>query len=229
MAPTGEPGLPPRLGDAAFHGAMAHLYRAEVHRVTVWRTRLDTTTNWAILLTTGLTTFTLGSQGVPHYTLLLGVALNLVCLFFEGRRYQHLHHTEWRLRRIERGYFAPLLAPGDPDAGWDRELAADLRAPHATIPLWRAVRRRLKRNYLLLLYFITAVWLTKLFIHGVDSGRFYERLAVGRLFPSWFVAGSAIAFVLAVTAVAFATGASEPLERVVAPDAAAREVRARAS
>ena len=26
---------------------LAHLYRGEVYRSTVWRTRLDTTTNWS--------------------------------------------------------------------------------------------------------------------------------------------------------------------------------------
>ena len=30
-------------------GAIAHLYRGEVYRCSVWRTRLDTTTNWAVV------------------------------------------------------------------------------------------------------------------------------------------------------------------------------------
>ena len=30
-------------------GAIAHLYRGEVYRSTIWRTRLDNTTNWAIV------------------------------------------------------------------------------------------------------------------------------------------------------------------------------------
>ena len=29
-------------------GAIAHLYRGEVYRSTVWRTRLDNTTDWAV-------------------------------------------------------------------------------------------------------------------------------------------------------------------------------------
>ena len=33
--------------------ALSHLYRGEVYRSTVWRTRLDATTNWAVL-TTGI-------------------------------------------------------------------------------------------------------------------------------------------------------------------------------
>ena len=55
--------------------AVAHLYRAEMNRMSVWRQRLDVTSNWAVILATALTTFTLGSADVPHYTLLLGLAL----------------------------------------------------------------------------------------------------------------------------------------------------------
>jgi uncharacterized membrane protein len=199
--------------DSALHTAMAHLYRAEVHRMTVWRQRLDTTSNWAILLTTGLTTFTLGSAAVPHYTLLLGLALNSICMILEARRYQHLHHSQWRLRQLERGYFASLVAPGEPSPGWRAALAADLREPRGTIGTFTALRRRLKRNYVLLFYFITAVWLTKLFIHGLGAGRFYDRLAVGNLVPSWFVGASATLFIVSVTAFALATESCEAVER----------------
>ena len=38
---------------AAEIGALAHLYRGEVYRSTVWRTRLDSSTNWAVV-TTGI-------------------------------------------------------------------------------------------------------------------------------------------------------------------------------
>lgn len=30
-------------------GAVAHLYRGEIYRSTIWRTRLDTTTNWSVV------------------------------------------------------------------------------------------------------------------------------------------------------------------------------------
>jgi len=40
----------PEFGPAEI-GALAHLYRGEVYRSTVWRTRLDATTNWAVLAT----------------------------------------------------------------------------------------------------------------------------------------------------------------------------------
>jgi uncharacterized membrane protein len=44
-----------RHGDAARElsaaelGVLAHLYRGEVYRSTIWRTRLDTTANWAVV------------------------------------------------------------------------------------------------------------------------------------------------------------------------------------
>src|SRR4030088_1569496 len=46
-------GAPPRTCSAAEIGAIAHLYRGEIYRSTVWRTRLDSTTNWAVV-TTGI-------------------------------------------------------------------------------------------------------------------------------------------------------------------------------
>jgi uncharacterized membrane protein len=42
-------------GGAGFHfgaaevGALTHLYRGEVHRSTIWRTRLDATSNWSVV------------------------------------------------------------------------------------------------------------------------------------------------------------------------------------
>jgi uncharacterized membrane protein len=226
MSMTQQPldvGAPRRADSSAFHTAMAHFYRGEIHRMTVWRTRLDTTSNWAILLTTGLTTFTLGSQSVPHYTLLLGLALNSICMLLEGRRYQHLHHAEWRLRLLEESYFAPWFEGGAVaprfSPGWSADLAADLREPRGTILLLDAVRLRLRRNYALLFYFITAVWLTKLFIHRGDvATTFYERMAVGDLIPSWFVAGSASLFILVITALSAATACREAVESGYRPE-----------
>jgi uncharacterized membrane protein len=34
--------------------AMTHLYRGEIHRMKLWRQRLDRTTNWAVLLIAGV-------------------------------------------------------------------------------------------------------------------------------------------------------------------------------
>jgi uncharacterized membrane protein len=207
----------PPLPDG-FHGALAHLYRGEMHRMTIWRTRLDATASWAILLTTGMTTFTLGTLGTPHYILLLGLAINCIFMLMEARRYQHLHHSKWRLRLLEHNYFAQLLCPTRelPEPRWRVQLALDLERPHYTIGLFMAARLRLRRNYLMLLYFTTAVWATKLFIHPHSPGslaELYRRLEMGGLFPSWFVATTASVFLLGATLLAAITPSEETLER----------------
>src|SRR3982074_3373366 len=40
---------PQHTFDSPEMGAIAHLYRGEVYRSTIWRTRLDHTTNWSIV------------------------------------------------------------------------------------------------------------------------------------------------------------------------------------
>ena len=74
-----------------FDTAMAHLYRGEMHRMATWRQRLDITTNWAMVMALGMTTFALGSERTPPYILLLGLAAVAMCLAIEARRYQFLH------------------------------------------------------------------------------------------------------------------------------------------
>ncbi len=197
---------------------MAHLYRGEMNRMTVWRERLDITSNWAIILTTGLTTFALGAIDVPHYVLLLGLALIAISISIEGRRYRHLHHSKWRLYLLEFGYFAELLHPyGIRDAlpDWRWLLAGDLRHTHFAIPWIAAIRVRLRRNYLLLVYFVYGVWVTKLFIHPqrpLSWGEFYGRLSVGDFIDPWIVASTAALFLTIATVMAVTSPPAEVLE-----------------
>lgn len=202
---------------SAFHTAMAHLYRGEMHRMTVWRQRLDVTTNWAILMTGGMTTFALGSAAVPHYVLLLGFALIAVSLFIESRRYQRLHHSRWRLHVMEACYFASMLEgkAGCDDAAWRETIAHDLREPRMFVSWFTALKVRLRRNYLLLVVFITAVWVTKLFIHPHDPahlGELWDRLGVGGVVPSWMVAVSAGIFLVVSSVLAATAGNAESIE-----------------
>jgi uncharacterized membrane protein len=186
--------------------------------MTVWRRRLDVTSNWAILLTVALITFTLGTPDVPHFTLLFGLVLIGISVLIEGRRYRHLHHSGWRLYLIELGYFANLLHPSSPPPKieWRRTLADDLRRPRLLVSWFKATRVRLRRNYLMILYFVTAAWVTKLFIHPARPTSvhdFYDRLAVGELIPSWFVAVTAVAFVGGANGLAATCPPAEELEK----------------
>ncbi len=206
----------PTPGSAAFDTPVSHLYRGEMNRATVWRQRLDVTSNWAMISTFGLTSFTLGGRDIPHYTLVLGLALIAISLLLEARRYRHLHHSKRRLYLIEVGFFAELLAPADPALtdGARALLAADLRQPCFALSLMTAARLRLRRNYLMLIYFINAVWVAKLFVHpaaATSAGELYRRLAVPGFLPSWLVA--VVAGAVLVGATAFALG-SPPAERL---------------
>jgi len=198
--------------------ALAHLYRAEMNRMLVWRQRLDVTSNWAIILATALTTFTLGSADVPHYTLLLGLALVLISILLEGRRYRHLHHSKWRLYLFESGFFANMLRPAtrsDPSPDWSRLLAADLRHTHFSISWMTGMRLRLRRNYLMVIAFMSAVWIAKLFIHPVRATtlvEFYSRLHVGDFIPSWLVAVTAFVFLATAAVLGLTCPSAEKLE-----------------
>lgn len=197
---------------------IAHLYRGEMTRMSVWRQRLDVTSNWTVILATALTTFTLGSTDVPHYTLLLGLALVIISILLEGRRYRHLHHSKWRLYLLESGFFANQLAPAtssQPDPDWRRLLAADLRHTHFSISWLTAMRLRLRRNYLWVIGFISAVWITKLFIHPARAAgvsEFYSRLHVGDFIPSWIVASTALIFLVTTAVLGLTCPSAEELE-----------------
>lgn len=211
-----RPGARETGAEEGFQTSMVHLYRGEMNRLTVWRQRLDVTSNWAMLLTLGLTTFTLGDPRVPHFILLLGLALIAISVLIEGRRYRHLHHAEWRVWLLEAGYFADRLSPGSGISGWRRSLAQDLAEPRLQLSLSCAVRVRLRANYLLLLYLVTAVWLAKLFIHPgspATAAELWSRLAVGELFPSWLVAVTAVAFVAGASWAGLSCPPADEVER----------------
>jgi uncharacterized membrane protein len=166
-----------------------------------------------------MTTFTLGSPGIPHFILLLGLALIGICIFIEARRFRHLLHSKWRLHVLEAHYFSGRLCPSSSGekASWREELAKDLKQPCFTTGTFMALRMRLRSNYLLLVYFVSAVWLAKVFVHpqsAADIYDFYARLAVGELLPSWFVAVTAGLFVLAATVLVVSTPSEETVSQM---------------
>jgi uncharacterized membrane protein len=155
---------------------------------------------------------------VPHYTLLLGLVLVLISVLLEGRRYRHLHHSKWRLYLLEAGFFAEILKPaaaGEPRPDWRRLLARDLRHTHFGLSWLTAMRLRLRRNYLFVIYFLAASWVVKLFIHpgrAASFADFFARLGVGHLVPPWFVATTAVLFIAGATLLGLTCPPAEKLE-----------------
>ena len=70
------------LSDAA----MAQLYRGELSRSDKWRTRLDTTTNWALTTTAAVISFGFANTGSPHVTFIVGIWMVITFLLIEARR-----------------------------------------------------------------------------------------------------------------------------------------------
>ncbi|PJN96392.1 hypothetical protein CNY89_02840 [Amaricoccus sp. HAR-UPW-R2A-40] len=151
---TIHPALPSEPGgrrdfDPAELGALAHLYRGEVYRSTIWRTRLDQTTNWAVV-TTGLAlslTFA-GPYASPLPLILVGL-LVVVFLLFEARRYRYFNVWRARCRLMERDLYGPLLRGQGVhmDGRWNTLLAQDYVTPRFHISQIRSIGRRLRKNY----------------------------------------------------------------------------------
>ena len=95
--------------NAAEIGAIAHLYRGEVYRSTVWRTRLDNTTNWAVAGLGVAMSISFSHTEASALPILLMGGLMVVFLFFEARRYRYFNVWRARCRWLETNWYSPML------------------------------------------------------------------------------------------------------------------------
>lgn len=179
---------------------LIHYYRAMVGRADTWRMRMDATTNWAIVVTAGMTSFALGSAAVPHWSLAIVSLMTLSFLLLEARRLLFYNLWQRRVLLLERGLIRPALLAGEASA--EREAAAvetefrEAVEPHLgrTVPEMRmrkAVARRLRRVYCYLIAVQTLAWLVKLASHPTQASSIAEvvgRAQVGPL-PGAIVVG----------------------------------------
>ena len=180
-----------RMSGSEFNTAMIHFYRGEVQRSNTWRNRLDTTTYWAVITAGATLSFVFSSPSNPHFVIPINSILVAIFLLMEARRYRYYEIWSSRVRVIETGYFAQMLAPESvpPDETWAEHLAADLITPHFTITEWEAVGRRLRRNYLWIFALLALSWNLKVYLHPLparDFNVFMDRATVG-LVPGWIV------------------------------------------
>ena len=170
--------------DAAEVGAIAHLYRGEVYRSTLWRQRLDTTTNWSVV-TLGIALSVAYSSPLasPLPLVLVGIVI-MFFLLLEARRYRYFNVWRARARWLETHFYAPLLTEGDLhlNDGWQDILSKDYHSPRYHISLFRAVGRRLRRNYIWILLVQTLAFYGKVMVHPTPIetlDQLWERAAVG--------------------------------------------------
>ncbi|WP_245999408.1 DUF2270 domain-containing protein [Paracoccus methylarcula] len=186
--------LTPREGlDSAEMGVIAHLYRGEIYRSTLWRTRLDTTTNWSVVtLGVALSIAYSSPQASPLPLVLVGILI-VFFLMLEARRYRYFNVWRARCRWIELHFMVPMLTEGDlhMEERWQERLAEDYRRPSYHVSMWTAVGRRIRRNYFWILLIQTIAYLGKLIVHPgplQSPGELLERASIGP-FPGWLVLG----------------------------------------
>lgn len=198
-----------RMAAGEFNTAMIHFYRGEVQRSNTWRNRLDTTTNWAVLTAGATLSFVFSSPSNPHFVIPINSILVAIFLLMEARRYRYYEIWSSRVRVLETGYFAQLLAPDSVplDESWAQHLASDLITPHFTISEWEAVGRRLRRNYLWIFALLALSWNLKVYLHPLparDFDAFLDRATVG-LVPGWIVFVVGVIFNAAIAIFAVGT------------------------
>lgn len=189
-APSNLATMMRQMSPSEFNTAMIHFYRGEIQRSNTWRNRLDTTTNWAVLTAGATLSFAFSSSSNPHFVIPINSVLVTIFLLMEARRYRYYEIWSSRVRVLETGYFAQMLAPDNaPEEAWSRHLAADLITPHFTISELEAVGRRLRRNYLWIFALLALSWNLKVYLHPLparDFASFIDRATVG-VVPGWLV------------------------------------------
>jgi uncharacterized membrane protein len=150
--------------------AMVHLYRGMMDRATTWRSRVDTPTNWAIVVSSTVSSFALGEEEHSHAAILLTILLCCGFWVIEARRYRYYDMWAGWVRLLETDYFAPMLAQNSlaTNQYWHHLMTGDMVKPHFKITWREALGRRLWQNYLAIFYVLLCVWLLKLVLHPLE-------------------------------------------------------------
>lgn len=197
-----------KLKSSEFTTAMVHFFRAEVQRANVWRQRLDTTTNWAVITTGAAISFAFTQQEGSHIVILLNILLVTTFLIMEARRYRYYELWASRVRLMETDFYAAMLVPPfHPSPDWAESLAESLLTPHFPISSWEAIGRRLRRNYLWIYAIVGLAWLANLWLMPTpvnNLSHFIERAAIGGL-PGEIVLGLVILYFSALGTFALLT------------------------
>jgi uncharacterized membrane protein len=185
-----------QLRPSEFTTAMVHFFRAEISRANVWRQRLDTTTNWAVITTGAAITIAFNQTG-HHGVILLNTLLVTLFLYIEARRYRYYELWSYRVRLMETDFYASMLVPPfQPAPDWAESLAENLLHPQFSISMWEAFGRRFRRNYLWIYIILGLAWLAKTWLFPVTVtswSEFLSRAAIGGL-SGWVVLIIGLAF-----------------------------------
>jgi uncharacterized membrane protein len=182
-------------------GLLGHLYRGQMDRVTAWRSRLDQTSYWAVTIMAAILTWAFSSRKNPHYLILVAMAMLLVFLFVETRRYRAYDVWRERVRLLEQDLFAQMLDPDEEvtHREWRERIGDDLRNPAVKVPVFTALARRLARVYFPLLLVLLGAWVVRITVFEPQESWQVSASMPG--IPGTVVVAAVTAAYLALTAV----------------------------
>lgn len=149
--------------ESAVASLTGDFYRGELERAATWRSRLDQTTNWAVVVVAAILTWAFTSPDNPHYVILIGIFGVSAFLGMEAVRYREYDIWRNRVRIMQQDLYAEMYSPepsGDSD--WQTKLSEGLRDPGFQMPLREALTHRLRRSYLALLILLFAAWIARI-------------------------------------------------------------------
>jgi uncharacterized membrane protein len=171
-----------------------------VGRADIWRTRMDATTNWAIGSTAAVISFALGSAETPHYVVFIASLMTLAFLLLEARRLTFYHLWQQRALLLEDGFIRGALGGGAVSPETVESLEAGLGRTVPSMPLSKAVARRLRRVYLYLFGVQLIAWVVELSNHPSPAGSLaalVERAGIGAVPGAGVLAATLALFVAA--------------------------------
>ncbi|WP_264211071.1 DUF2270 domain-containing protein [Leisingera thetidis] len=194
-------------------GAIAHLYRGEIYRSTIWRTRLDTTTNWAVVTLGVALSISFSSPEASPLPLLLVGVLVIFFLMLEARRYRYFNVFRARARWLETHFYALMLQEGDLhlEQNWQLVLAADYLNPQYHVGYMTSIGRRIRRNYLWILLIQSLAYGGKLAVHPSGIQTFDQAVTRADIgpFPGELVIAAGLVYVLSWSGIALWSGWSD--------------------
>lgn len=193
------------LSRPEYLSVMVHFYRGEMHRSTIWRQRIDATTNWAVLTVAGMLSVAFADPAQSHFVLLLSNLVVFAFLVIEARRFRRYEVYAARVRMLEENFLSPMVSRSlvSPMPYWRQQICSDLDQPRYKSRMVPTIGFRLRRNYIFIYAILSGAWLLKLEMHPTLAGSFdvlWERMRVGTLLPPMAIAVGGILFWVALLA-----------------------------
>ncbi|QLG50727.1 DUF2270 domain-containing protein [Natrinema halophilum] len=183
-----------------FLSLLPHYYRGEMSQSGNLLSRLDLTTDWAIVTVTAVLALAFQGGDASAYLLLIGIVGVSLFLLFDVRRYRAYDASRARIRLLEENLFANALEPtGTRLENWRAELGNDLRAPTIKVSYWEALSRRLQRIYYPLYLLLGVAWLFRITLY--EPGETWTKTASVPGISGAIVAVVVVAFFLVVTVI----------------------------